>query len=43
MEKTHQSPDYRTPDKVYRTATGGGANIVDKFSERKDPVQEQNL
>jgi len=26
---------YGTPDKVYRTATGGGAKIVDKFKEKK--------
>ena len=34
-ERTHQSLDYNTPDEVYRTASGGGAKIVDKFSERK--------
>jgi putative transposase len=31
-ERYHQSLDYRTPDEVYRTATGGGAKIVDKFN-----------
>jgi putative transposase len=31
----HQSLDYLTPDDVYRTANGGGAKIVDKFSEKK--------
>jgi putative transposase len=31
-ERPHQSLDYRTPDEVYRTASGGGATIVDKFS-----------
>jgi len=41
-ERTHQSLDYRTPDAVYRTAGGGGANIADKFSERKKLAQEQN-
>ena len=41
-ERTHQSLDYRTPDTVYRTASGGGASIADKFSERKKPAQEQN-
>ncbi len=34
-ERSHQSLDYRTPDVVYRTATGGGAEIVDKFNERE--------
>jgi putative transposase len=33
-ERTHQSLDYSTPDKVYRTASGGGARIVDKFKEK---------
>lgn len=32
-ERLHQSLDYKTPDVVYRTATGGGAKIVDKFNE----------
>ena len=30
-ERPHQSLGYRTPNTVYRTATGGGAMIVDKF------------
>jgi putative transposase len=32
--RTHQSLDYSTPDVVYRTASGGGARIVDKFKEK---------
>ena len=32
-ERFHQSLDYLTPDEVYRTGSGGGAKIVDKFSE----------
>jgi putative transposase len=39
-ERTHQSLDYRTPDVVYRTASGGGARIVDKFKEREKPQGE---
>jgi putative transposase len=31
-ERFHQSLDYRTPDEAYRTASGGGAKIVDKFN-----------
>lgn len=34
-ERSHQSLTYRTPDEVYRTGHGGGARIVDKFSERE--------
>jgi len=34
-ERTHQSLDYKTPDLIYRTASGGGARIVDKFNEKK--------
>jgi len=30
--------DYKTtPDVIYRTASGGGAKIVDKFKEREKP------
>ncbi|WGS84013.1 IS3 family transposase [Methylomonas sp. UP202] len=32
-ERLHQSLGYETPEVVYRTATGGGAKIVDKFNE----------
>ena len=39
-ERTHQALDYRTPDVVYRTASGGGARIVDKFKERERPHGE---
>ena len=34
-ERTHQSLSYCTPEQVYTTASGGGARIVDKFTERK--------
>jgi putative transposase len=33
-ERTHQSLNYCTPDVVYRTASGGGARIVDKFKDK---------
>ena len=39
-ERTHQSLDYATPEVVYRTASGGGATIVDKFTARKENRQE---
>ena len=32
-ERMHQSLGYDTPDQVYRTANGGGARIVDKYSD----------
>lgn len=34
-ERTHQSLDYRTPGDIYRTASGGGARIVDHFKEQE--------
>ena len=33
-ERPHQSLNYSTPDKVYTTATGGGASITDKYTEK---------
>jgi putative transposase len=39
-ERFHQSLDYLTPDEVYRTGSGGGAKIVDKFSEKETPRTE---
>jgi putative transposase len=33
-ERTHQSLNYSTPEHVYKTATGGGAIIVDKFANK---------
>jgi putative transposase len=35
-ERLHQSLGYTTPNTVYRTATGGGAKIVDKFSDKQE-------
>jgi putative transposase len=32
-EKPHKSLDYSTPDHVYKPASGGGARIMDKYSE----------
>ena len=31
-ERLHQALGYNTPNKVYQTAKGGGAKIVDRFS-----------
>lgn len=39
-ERKHQSLGYHTPDKVYTTATGGGAMIVDKYSKKEKLTQE---
>jgi len=39
-ERPHQSLGHKTPEQVYRTAKGGGAMIVDKYSreEAEPPV-----
>lgn len=37
-ERMHQSLNNRTPSEVYRTADGGGAMIVDKFSQAVPPT-----
>jgi len=42
-ERFHQSLDYLTPDEVYRTASGGGAKIVDKFSEKETSHTETEV
>ena len=42
-ERMHQSLDYSTPDTAYRTASGGGASIVDKFTERKKARSEKEI
>ncbi len=39
-ERSHQSLGYSTPVKVYRTASGGGARIVDKYSTKNKPTEE---
>jgi len=35
-ERPHQGLEYRTPSEVYRTGTGGGAMIVDKFGAERN-------
>ena len=42
-QRTHQSLDYSTSDAVYRTASGGGASIVDKFTEREKVRSEKEI
>ena len=39
-ERPHQALGYETPNRVYRTGVGGGALIVDKFSD-EDQRQEK--
>ena len=39
-ERFHQSLDYLTPDEVYRTATGGGARIADKYGGKESSGTE---
>ncbi|MCX7194416.1 MAG: hypothetical protein NTV37_00620, partial [Proteobacteria bacterium] len=38
--RPHQSLGYDTPDQVYRTASGGGATIMDKYSEKEKTHSE---
>ncbi len=39
-ERPHQSLNYNTPDEVCRTASGGGARIVDKYNKpEKDNLE----
>ena len=40
MERTHQSLGYDTPDQVYRTGSGGGARIMDKFNATEKTLLE---
>ncbi|MDP1614551.1 MAG: hypothetical protein Q8L68_02005 [Methylococcales bacterium] len=37
----HQALDYKTPDYVYLTREGGGAKIVDYFSNKQDSSVEE--
>jgi len=37
--RPHQSLGYRTPDKVYKNAQGGGAKIKDRFKKGKDRLK----
>jgi putative transposase len=38
-ERSHQSLGYSTPVNVYRTASGGGARIVDKYSKKNKQTE----
>ena len=37
-----QALQYKTPDEVYASASGGGALIVDKFHQRRNRFTSQN-
>ena len=39
-ERPHQSLGYKTPVTVYRSATGGGALIVDKYPRAVEQDQQ---
>ena len=39
-ERIHQALNDVTPDEVYRTASGGGARIVDQFGKTEHPRPE---
>jgi len=38
QERHHQSLGYKTPDRVYQTAIGGGAKIIDKYGSTETSV-----
>ena len=38
QERYHQSLGYKTPDRVYQTAIGGGAKIIDKYGSTQTSV-----
>jgi putative transposase len=40
-ERSHQALAYKTPNEVYLTKEGGGAKIVDHFSDRQDSSIEE--
>lgn len=39
-ERYHQALGYKTPDQVYLTEEGGGAKIVDYYSDKQDSSEE---
>ena len=42
-QRPHQSLNYRTPDNIHLSASGGGARIVDKYSETEKTHSEIEL
>ena len=40
-ERPHQSLQYKTPDAVYASASGGGAMIIDKYA-KEEGVKKSN-
>ena len=40
-ERPHQSLGYMTPDRVYKSAEGGGAMIMDKYPRKSDAVSNE--
>ena len=40
-ERPHQSLGYLTPDRVYKSAEGGGAMIMDKYPRKSDAVSNE--
>ncbi len=41
IERSHQSLSYKTLNEVYRTGDGGGAKIVDHFSDKRVSSEEE--
>jgi len=42
-ERPHQSLDYKTPDVVYASASGGGAVIIEKFAKCPKTENQKTL
>jgi len=41
-KRPHMSLQYKTPDEVYVSASGGGAMIIDKYGEKADTGKTEN-
>ena len=41
QDRPHQSLGYLTPDRVYKSAEGGGAMIMDKYPRKSDSVSNE--
>ena len=42
-ERPHQALGYQTPDAVYLADAGGGALIVDRFSDKGEKTRDKSV